>query len=163
MFKYLKSIKLRDPAARNYLQIILFYPGVHAMFWYRIANFFWKIKLKFIAEFLTYNVRLFTGIEIHPGCKIGKRLFIDHGQGVVIGETSIIGDDCTIYHGVTLGGRSFKKGKRHPTIKNNCVIGCHAQIIGDITIGSNCRIGANAIVTKNVLDNSTIISNNLSI
>ena len=163
MFKYLKSIKLKDPAARNYLQIILFYPGVHAFFWYKIAHFFWKIKLKFLAEFLTFYVRMFTGIEIHPGCKIGKRLFIDHGEGIVIGETSVIGDDCIIYQGVTLGGKSSNKEKRHPTIMNNCVIGSHAQIIGNITIGNNCIIGANAIVTKNVKDNSTIISNNLSI
>ena len=163
MFKYLKSIKLRDPAARNYLQIILFYPGVHAVFWYKIASFFWRIKFKFIAEFLTFYVRIFTGIEIHPGCKIGKRLFIDHGHGIVIGETSIIGDDCIIYQGVTLGAKNFNKEKRHPTIKNNCIIGSHAQIIGNITIGNNCKIGANAVVTKNVDDNQTIVSNNLSI
>ena len=163
MFKYLKYIKSKDPAARNYLQIILFYPGVHALFWYKIAHFFWKIKLKFIAEFLTYYVRMFTGIEIHPGCKIGKRLFIDHGFGIVIGETSVIGDDCVIYQGVTLGSKSSSKEKRHPTIKNSCVIGSHAQIIGNIVIEDDVIIGSNAIVTKNVTKGKTIISNNFSI
>ena len=162
MFKYLKSIKLRDPAARNYLQIILFYPGVHALFWYRIAHFLWKIKFKFIAELISYLSRLTSGIEIHPGAIIGKRLFIDHGYGVVIGETTIIGDDCTIYHGVTLGSSKMSKNKRHPTIKNNVIIGSHAQIIGNIVIEDDVIIGSNAIVTKNVEKGKTIILNNLS-
>lgn len=163
MLNYLKSIKLRDPAARNYLQIILFYPGVHALFWYRIAHFLWEYKLKFLAELISYLSRLTSGIEIHPGAIIGKRLFIDHGYGVVIGETTIIGDDCTIYHGVTLGSSKMSKNKRHPTIKNNVIIGSHAQIIGNIVIEDDVIIGSNAIVTKNVEKGKTIISNNLSI
>lgn len=163
MFKYLKSIKLRDPAARNYLQILLLYPGVHALFWYKVGHFFWKIKFKFIAELISLITRFFTGIEIHPGAIIGKRLFIDHGYGVVIGETSIIGDDCTIYHGVTLGSNKYDLKKRHPTIKNNVIIGSHAQIIGNIVINDFAIIGSNAIVTKDVGEGKIIISNNLSI
>lgn len=163
MFTYLKSIKNRDPAARNYFQIILLYPGVHALFLYRVSSFLWKIKLKFIAELLMNLSRFFTGIEIHPGAKIGKRLFIDHGSCVVIGETSIIGNDCTIYHGVTLGSNKNILGKRHPTIKDNVIIGSHAQIIGNITIEDNVIIGSNAIVTKDVKKGEIIISNNLSI
>jgi serine O-acetyltransferase len=163
MFKYLKSIKLRDPAARNYLQILLLYPGVHALFWYKVGHFFWKIKFKFIAELISLITRFFTGIEIHPGAIIGKRLFIDHGYGVVIGETSVIGDDCTIYHGVTLGSNKYDLKKRHPTIKNNVIIGSHAQIIGNIVINDFAIIGSNAIVTKDVGEGKIIISNNLSI
>lgn len=163
MISYLKSIKLRDPAARNYLQIILFYPGVHALFWYKISHFLWKIKFKFLAELISFISRFFTGIEIHPGAIIGKRLFIDHGYGVVIGETTIIGDDCTIYHGVTLGSNKFDKKKRHPTIKNNVIIGSHAQIIGNIVIEDDVVIGSNAVVTKSVDKGKTIIANNLSI
>ena len=163
MFKYLKSIKERDPAARNIFQILFLYPGVHALFWYRVSHFFWRIKLKFIAELICVLTRFFTLIEIHPGAMIGKRLFIDHGAMVVIGETTIIGDDCTIFHGVTLGGVKSIKGKRHPTIKNNVIIGCHAQVLGDIVIGNNVKIGANAVVTKSVEDNETIILKNLSI
>lgn len=162
MIKYLKSIKLRDPAARNYLQIILLYPGVHALFWYKVSHFLWKIKFKLIAELISSITRIFTGIEIHPGAIIGKRLFIDHGHGVVIGETTIIGDDCTIYQGVTLGSNKFDKEKRHPTIKNNVIIGSHAQIIGNIIINDDVVIGANAIVTKNIDKGRTIILNNLS-
>lgn len=163
MIKYLKSIKKRDPAARHYLQIILLYPGVHAIAMYRIAHFFWIIKLKFIAEWLSMIARLFTGIEIHPGAKIGKRLFIDHGMGVVIGETTIIGSDCTIYHGVTLGANKASKSKRHPTIKDNVIIGSHAQVLGDIIINKDVIIGSNAVVTKSVEEGKTIISNNSSI
>ena len=157
MFKYLKSIKLRDPAARNYLQIILFYPGVHALFWYRIAHFLWKIKFKFIAELISYLSRLTSGIEIHPGAIIGKRLFIDHGMGIVIGETTTIGDNCTIYHGVTLGGTGKDKYKRHPDLGNNVIIGCGAKVLGPIKIGNNVKIGANAVVLKNIPDNSTVV------
>ena len=162
MRKFILSIKKRDPAARNFLQIILFYPGVHALINYRIAHFFWKIKLKFLAELITCISRFFTGIEIHPGAKIGKRLFIDHGHGVVIGETSVIGNDCTIYHGVTLGSNGKINGKRHPTILDNVIIGSHAQILGNITIGNNVKIGSNSIITKSVDDNKTVILNNLT-
>ncbi len=156
-FKYWKSIKQRDPAARHFLQIILTYPGVHALFWYRIAHFFFKIHLKLIAEIITFFVRNILNIEIHPGAKIGKRFFIDHGTGVVIGETSIIGDNVTMYHGVTLGGHGTEKGKRHPTVLNNVMIGAGATVLGAITIGNNVKIGANATVLQDVPDDSTVI------
>lgn len=154
---YFDSIKERDPAAKNILQIILFYPGVQALFFYRIAHFFYRIKLSFIAYLMMYFVRVFLSIEIHPAAKIGKRLFIDHGTGVVIGETAIIGDDVTIYHGVTLGGTGKGRGKRHPTIKNNVMIGAGAQILGPVTIGNHARIGANAVVLKDVPDYATAV------
>ena len=150
MIKYIKSIKARDPAARHFLQIIFLYPGVHALFWYRIAHFFFKIKLKFIAEMISMMVRFFTQIEIQPGAKIGKRLFIDHGSGVVIGETTIIGDEVTIYQGVTLGSNTPKKGKRHPTIGNRVMIGAGSKIIGDIHIGDDAKIGAGSVVVNDV-------------
>lgn len=154
---YFKSVKERDPAARNWLQILLLYPGVKALIYYRIAHFFYKIKLKFIAEFIMYIVRVRFTIDIHPGCKIGKRLFIDHGAGVVIGETSIIGDDCTIYQGVSLGGTGKEKGKRHPTVGNNVMIGAGSKILGNITIGNNAKIGANTVVLSSVPENATVV------
>ena len=163
MMKYLKYIKNLDPCAKNILYILLFYPGVHALINYRIAHFFIRIKLNFIAEFISYLSRLFTGIEINPNCTIGKYLFIDHGMGVVIGETAVIGDYCTIYQGVTLGANKLDKKKRHPTIKNNVIIGANAVVIGNITIGNNVKIGANAIVTKTINDNSVIIGTNKKI
>lgn len=153
---YFKSIKLRDPAARNWLQILLCYPGVKAMIWYRVANFFYKLKLKLIADLISIIPRNKYAIEIHPGAKIGKRLFIDHGAGVVIGETTIIGDDVTIYHGVTLGSLKNIKGKRHPSINNNVIIYAHARVLGDITIGKNAKIGANALVLSDVLENEIV-------
>ena len=154
---YFKSIKRRDPAARHALQIIMTYPGFKAMFWHRVAHFFYKIHFKLLSEIIACITRFRTGIEIHPGAKIGKRLFIDHGMGVVIGETTIIGDDVTIYHGVTLGGRGLEKTKRHPTIGNNVIIGAHAQVLGNITIGNNVSIGANATVVNDVLSNSVVV------
>lgn len=154
---YFKSIKMRDPAARNAIQILLCYAGVKAIIWYRIAHFFWIIHLKLLAELITYITRNRFGIEIHPAAKIGKRFFIDHGQGVVIGETAVIGDDVTIYHQVTLGGRGTEKGKRHPTVGNNVIIGAGAMLLGNITIGDNCKIGANSTVLTDVPSNSTII------
>ena len=154
---FFKSIKKRDPAARNWVQILLLYPGVKALICFRIANFLYKIKLKFLGEFIMYYVRCKYSIDIHPGCKIGKRLFIDHGVGVVIGETTIIGDDCTIYQGVSLGGTGKEKGKRHPTIKDNVMIGAGAKVLGNIVVGSNCKIGANAIVLDDVNDNTTVV------
>jgi len=154
---FFKSIKLRDPAARNNLQIILTYPGVKALINYKIAHFFWKIHFKLLAELITYHTRKKYSIEIHPGAQIGKNLFIDHGTGVVIGETSIIGDNVTIYHGVTLGGRGLVHGKRHPTVGDNVIIGANAQLLGNITIGDNARIGANATVLYDVLENQTIV------
>ncbi len=154
---YFQSIKERDPAARNVLQIILFYPGVQAILWYRLAHFFYKIKLSFIAYFIMYWVRNILNIEIHPAAKIGKRLLIDHGTGVVIGETAEIGNDVLIYHGVTLGGTGKERGKRHPTIKDNVTIGAGAKILGPITIGENSKIGANAVVLKDVPANSIAV------
>lgn len=157
MIKYFKSIKKRDPAARHFLQIILVYPGVQIMFFYRIARIFYLLKLKLIAELIMYIGRFITKIEINPGARIGKRLFIDHGTGVVIGQTAIIGDDVTIYHGVTLGGVGEDRCKRHPTVGNNVVIGAGAKVLGNIIIGDNVRIGANAVVLKDVPDNSTVV------
>ncbi|HHX79615.1 MAG TPA: serine O-acetyltransferase [Acholeplasmataceae bacterium] len=157
MFAYLRSIKARDPAARNYFQIILFYPGVKAIFFYRIAHFLYKIKLKLIAEGIMYFVRMLYGIEIHPAAKIGKRLFIDHGMGVVIGETAIIGDDCLMYHGSTLGGTGKEHCKRHPTLGNNVLIGAGAKVLGNIIIGDNVKIGANAVVTQDVPAGKTVV------
>jgi len=157
MIKFFRSIKKRDPAARHFLQIILFYPGVHALFFYRIARFFYVIKLKLIAEMIMFFVRLFTQIEIHPGAKIGKRLFIDHGSGVVIGQTTVIGDDCTIYQGVTLGGRGTGPGKRHPTLGNNVLIGTGSKVLGGITLGDNVKVGANTVVLTDVPNDKTIV------
>ena len=154
---YFKSIKLRDPAARNWLQILLCYPGVKAIIWYRIANFFYCLKLKLLADLISIIPRNKYGIEIHPGAKIGKRLFIDHGCGVVIGETTIIGDDVTIYQGVTLGAIKNTKGKRHPTIYNNVYIGAHARILGDVTINNRAIIAANALVLGDVMENEKVI------
>lgn len=157
MGRYFKSIKERDPAARYTLQILLTYPGVHAMIYYRIAHFFWKIHFKLLAEIITNIARRRTNIEIHPGAKIGKRLFIDHGTGVVIGETTIIGDDVTMYHGVTLGGTGAQHVKRHPTIEDGVLIGCGAKVLGNITIHKNAKIGANATVLHDVPEGATVI------
>ena len=147
----------RDPAARSTLEVILCYPGLHAVWMHRIAHFLWKKNLKTLARFISHINRFLTGIEIHPGAKIGRRFFIDHGMGVVIGETTEIGDDVIIYHQVTLGGVSTKKGKRHPTIGNNVVIGAGAKVLGPIKIGNNVKIGANSVVIKDVPDNSTVV------
>ena len=164
MNDYLNSIKNRDPAAKSILSIILTYPGVKAVFFYRIAHFFYLAKFDLVARIISQTIRFFTGIEIHPGATIGKNLFIDHGMGVVIGETSIIGDNVTIYHAVTLGGISpsiesdlQRNEKRHPTIGNDVVIGSGAQIIGPIVVGTGARIAANAVVVNNVADNTTMV------
>jgi|TARA_B110000238_G_C15869595_1_gene328697 serine O-acetyltransferase len=164
MRNYLDSIKARDPAAKSILSIVLTYPGVKAVFFYRIANFFYLAKFDLIARIISQTTRFFTGVEIHPGATIGKNLFIDHGMGVVIGETSIIGDNVTIYHAVTLGGISpsidsdlQRNEKRHPTIGNDVVIGSGAQIIGPILVGNGARIAANAVVVNNVDDNTTMV------
>ncbi len=157
MFSYLKSIKKRDPAARHYLQILLFYPGVKALFWHRIAHFFYRMKLKLIGEMISYFVRMVHGIEIHPNATLGKRLFIDHGMGVVIGETTVIGDDCLIYQGATLGGTGKEHKKRHPTLGNNVMVGAGAKILGNITIGNNVKIGGNTVVLRDVPDGETIV------
>ena len=157
MFNLIKSIKKRDPAANNYLEIVLFYPGLHALFFHRIANFFWKFKIKILAKAIAYISRIITGIEIHPAAKIGKNLFIDHGMGVVVGETSEIGNNVLIYHGVTLGGTSLKKGKRHPTIENDVIIGAGAKVLGPITVKKGCRVGANAVLTKDIEAHTTVM------
>ena len=147
----------RDPAARNYFEILTTYPGVHALILHRLAHFLWSIKLKLIARIFSHLARILTGIEIHPGAQIGRRFFIDHGMGVVIGETAIIGDDCTLYHGVTLGGTTWKKGKRHPTLKDNVVIGAGAKILGPITLGNNSKVGSNAVVVTDIPNDSTAV------
>lgn len=152
-----KNIQQRDPAARNIFEVVLLYPGFHALLFYRIAHFFYNIKLFFIARLISQLTRFFTGIEIHPGAKIGKRLMIDHGMGIVIGETAVIGDDCVIYHQVTLGGTGKEKLKRHPTIGNNVLIGAGAKLLGPIKIGDNVKIGAGSVVLKSVEKNSTVV------
>ena len=164
MIDYLESIKKRDPAAKSLLSVILTYPGVKAVFFHQISNFFYKAGFDLVARIISQTVRFFTGIEIHPGAKIGKNLFIDHGMGVVIGETSVIGNNVTIYHAVTLGGSSpsidserQRHEKRHPTIGDEVVIGSGAQIIGPIKVGNNSRIAANAVVVKDVPDNATMV------
>jgi serine O-acetyltransferase len=161
MFKRLKedieTVFERDPAARSVIEVILCYPGLHAIWLHRIAHWFWNHNFKLLARLISHFSRWLTGIEIHPGAKIGRRFFIDHGMGVVIGETAEIGDDVTIYHQVTLGGTSTKKGKRHPTIGNNVVIGAGAKILGPVKIGDNCKIGANSVVIKDVPPNSTVV------
>lgn len=152
-----KNIQQKDPAARNIFEVILLYPGFHALLFYRIAHFFYNIKLFFIARLISQLTRFFTGIEIHPGATIGKRLMIDHGMGIVIGETAVIGDDCVIYHQVTLGGTGKEKLKRHPTIGNNVLIGAGAKLLGPINIGDNVKIGAGSVVLKSVEKNSTVV------
>lgn len=147
----------RDPAARNWIEVVLCYAGVHAIWNHRIAHWLWNNKLKLLARWIAQLSRFFTGIEIHPGAVIDKGFFIDHGMGVVIGETSIIGKNVTMYHGVTLGGVSLQKGKRHPTIEDEVVIGAGAQVLGAITIGSCSRIGANAVVVKDVPPDSVVV------
>lgn len=153
----LNSIMQRDPAARSKLHIALAYAGFHAVVIYRAAHWCWRNHLKPIAYFLTYFCRFLTGIEIHPATKIGRRFFIDHGMGVVIGETAEIGDDVTLYQGVTLGGISLHKGKRHPTLQNGVIAGAGCQILGPITIGENARIGANAVVLEDVCPGMTAV------
>lgn len=153
----IQTVYERDPAARNTLEILLNYAGLHAVWGYRIANWLWRHRFVVLARSISQLVRFFTGIEIHPGAVIGRRFFIDHGMGVVIGETSEIKDDVTMYHGVTLGGVSLNKGKRHPTIENNVVIGAGAKILGAITIGSSSRVGANAVVVKDIPPDSVVV------
>ena len=154
MFQTIKedidSVFARDPAARSVFEVITCYPGFHARLMHRAAHWLWFAGLKWLARFVSHLCRFLTGIEIHPGATIGRRFFIDHGMGVVIGETAEIGDDCTLYHGVTLGGTSWKEGKRHPTLGNGVVVGAGAKILGPITIGDGAKIGSNAVVVKNV-------------
>jgi serine O-acetyltransferase len=147
----------RDPAARTTIEVILAYPGLHAVWIHRMAHGLWRWKLKLLARLLSQLARWMTGIEIHPGARIGRRFFIDHGMGVVIGETAEIGDDCTLYHGVTLGGTTWLKGKRHPTLGSNVVVGAGAKILGPIVIGENARVGSNSVVVKDVPEGATVV------
>ncbi|MBK5970820.1 MULTISPECIES: serine O-acetyltransferase [Thiorhodovibrio] len=147
----------RDPAARNSFEVLTTYPGLHAVLMHRLAHRLWQARLRWLARMLSNVARLFTGIEIHPGAEIGRRFFIDHGMGVVIGETAVVGDDCTLYHGVTLGGTSWQKGKRHPTLGCDVVVGAGAKVLGPIGIGDGARIGSNAVVVKPVPSGSTVV------
>jgi serine O-acetyltransferase len=147
----------RDPAARNTWEVITCYPGFHAMLMQRVAHVLWQAGFKWLGRFISHCGRWLTGIEIHPGATIGRRFFIDHGMGVVIGETAEIGDDCTLYHGVTLGGTSWNKGKRHPTLGDGVVIGAGAKVLGPITVGAHAKIGSNAVVVKDVPPGATAI------
>lgn len=161
MFKRLREdincVFERDPAARNSFEVLSTYPGVHALLWHRVSHLLWNIHLKWLARVLAQVSRLLTGIEIHPGAKIGRRFFIDHGMGVVIGETAVIGDDVTLYHGVTLGGTSWSKGKRHPTLGNNVVVGAGAKVLGPITLFDGARVGSNAVVVRDVPERATVV------
>lgn len=147
----------RDPAAHSLLEVLLAYPGVHAVAFHRLTHALWRAGFRTMARVLAHAARLMTGIEIHPGAVLGRRVFIDHGFGVVIGETAMIGDDCTLYQGVTLGGVSWKKGKRHPTLGRDVVIGAGAKVLGPITVGDGARIGSNAVVVKDVPDGATVV------
>lgn len=147
----------RDPAARNWFEVVTTYPGLHALQAHRISHWLWLHQMKWLARLLSAIARFLTGIEIHPGAKIGRRFFIDHGMGVVIGETAEIGDDCTIYHSVTLGGTSWNPGKRHPTLENGVVIGAGAKVLGPLTVKANARIGSNAVVLKDVPEGASVV------
>src|SRR5215470_20339356 len=161
LFKNLReeidTVLAKDPAARSRLEVVFCYPGFHSILYYRLAHWLWVRKWLLLGRFVSHLGRLLTGIEIHPGAKIGRRFFIDHGMGVVIGETTEIGDDVLLYQGVTLGGTGKEKGKRHPTIGNNVVIGTGAKILGNITIGNNTKVGAGSVVVRSVPDNSTVV------
>jgi serine O-acetyltransferase len=147
----------RDPAARNMFEVLTTYPGLHAVFIHRVSHCLWRNNWKWLARALSTFARWITGVEIHPGAKIGRRFFIDHGMGVVIGETAEVGNDVTLYHGVTLGGTSWNKGKRHPTLQDGVVVGAGAKVLGPIVIGKDARVGSNAVVTKEVPDGATVV------
>lgn len=147
----------RDPAAQSMFEVITSYPGFHAILIHRVSHFFWRTGLRWLGRFVSHISRWLTGIEIHPGATLGRRFFIDHGMGVVIGETAVIGDDCTLYHGVTLGGTSWNKGKRHPTLHNGVVVGAGAKVLGPIEIGEGARIGSNSVVLKSVPAGATVV------
>jgi serine O-acetyltransferase len=151
------NVAEHDPAAKSRLEVFLCYSGLHAVWFYRMNHWMWNHRFFLLARMLSQAARFLTGIEIHPGAKIGRRLFIDHGHGVVIGETAIVGDDVTLYQGVTLGGTGKEHGKRHPTIEDGVVVGGGAKILGNITVGKNCRIGAGSVVLRNVPENSTVV------
>ena len=153
----IKAVFDRDPAARSALEVFFCYPGLHALWFHRVAHWFWKRQLYFLGRFTSHLGRFFTGIEIHPGATIGKGFFIDHGMGVVIGETAEIGENVTLYHGVTLGGVSWEKTKRHPTVEDNVVIGSGAKVLGPFTVGKGSKIGSNSVVVKEVPANATVV------
>ena len=160
LYEDVTNIKEKDPACRNIFEAIILYPGFHVLIFYRLAHFLYKHKMFFCARLISQIGRFFTGIEIHPGAKIGRRLFIDHGMGIVIGETATIGNDCTIYHNSTLGGTGKDKYKRHPDIGNNVMIGAGSKILGPIKIGDNVKIGANSTILKDIPDNVTVVKVN---
>ncbi len=147
----------RDPAARTFFEVLTTYPGLHAVLWHRFSHWLWNLGFKWLARLSSHLARWMTGIEIHPGARIGRRVFIDHGMGVVVGETAEIGDDCTLYHGVTLGGTSWKKGKRHPTLESGVIIGAGAKVLGPITLGVGAKVGSNAVVVKDVPAGATAV------
>ena len=153
----LRAYQARDPAARSRLEILLLYPGVHAVIFHRVSHWLWERRFCFLARLNSQLARHLTGIEIHPGAKLGRRLVIDHGMGVVIGETAEVGDDCLIYHGVTLGGTGKDQGKRHPTIGNNVLISCGAKVLGPFRVGDNARVAANSVVLGEVPENATVV------
>jgi len=152
-----RTIRAKDPAARGMLEILLCYPGLHALCGHRLAHRLWRWRVPLLPRVLSHLTRFFTGIEIHPGATIGRRVFIDHGMGVVIGETAVVGDDCLIYQGVTLGGTSLSRGKRHPTLEEHVVVGSGAKVLGDITIGHHSRVGSGSVVVKSAPPRSTIV------
>ena len=160
LYEDAKNIKEKDPACKNIIEAIILYPGFHILLFHRLAHFLYKNKLNFLARFVSQVGRFLTGIEIHPGAKIGRRLFIDHGMGIVIGETATVGNDCTIYHNSTLGGTGKDKHKRHPDIGNGVLVGAGAKVLGPIKVGDNVKIGANAIVLKDIPDNVTVVKCN---
>jgi len=153
----IRTVLAKDPAARNWLEVVLCYPGLQALWGHRLAHFFWQCRLRLLARVISQTSRFFTGIEIHPGAVIGRRFFVDHGMGVVIGETAAIGDDVLLYQGVVLGGTTLEKGKRHPTLGNHVVIGSSAVLLGAITIGDKARVGANSVVVKSVPSGATVV------
>ena len=154
----IQSVYARDPAARNWWEVVTCYPGMHAIWWHRwVSGPLWRVGLKWLGRVASHIGRFLTGVEIHPGATIGRRLFIDHGMGIVIGETAEIGDDCTLYHGVTLGGVSWDKGKRHPTLADGVTVGAGAKILGPFTVGAGARIGSNSVVVKAVPPGATMV------
>ena len=157
LIDHIDSIRARDPAARSRIEVLFCYPGLHAILWHRMASWLWRHRMFFLGRFLSHIGRMLTGIEIHPGATIGHRVFIDHGMGCVIGETADVGDDVTLYHGVTLGGISLEKGKRHPTLEDGVIVGSGAQVLGPITVGHGARIGANAVVLADVPPGVTMV------
>lgn len=155
----IRAVFDRDPAARSFWEVLTCYPGIHALIFHRVGHWLWGHRLRWLARFTAHISRFLTGIEIHPGATIGRRFFIDHGMGVVIGETALIGNDVTLYHGVTLGGTSWNKGKRHPTLEDGVVIGAGAKVLGPITISAGAKVGSNAVVTKPLPPGATAVGN----